>query len=859
MPTQVPFQSDWSLLTTIFLPVYRWFIKALIRARVLPQPVSELAIDPQRPVLYMLEGYGLASLVILEEECQRLGLPSPMAGFQFGGVEIPRGYGAVKRYEGLFLRRLKARRSSEIIKYLIQEYGVDSTEDLQIVPVSVLIGRAPDKETNLTKILFSENWELAGRFRRMVSILINGRATFIQFGQPLVLSEIAAEGLRDERLLRRVMRILRTHFRRVRTSAIGPDRSHRRTLIARIIASDAVTQAIKTQAKREQVSETAAKADAEKYAREIAADYSYNVVRALEILLSWFWNRIYKGVEVHHFNQFQKLASGHEVVYVPCHRSHIDYLLLSFMLYQRGLVPPHIAAGVNLNLPVVGSLLRRGGAFFLRRTFRSQQLYAAVFSEYVGTLLKKGVHIEYFIEGTRSRTGRLLPPRLGMLALTLRAFLQTPERPLLFQPVYIGYERLVEGGSYIRELSGQAKKKESLWDLFSVFGILRQNYGRVHVNFGEPIFITEMLDAHNPRWRDNVAEKNGKPQWLSPVVDQLASRIMVNINQSAIINPVNLLTTALMSTRLRAIDESDLIDVLSMYQQLLPELEYGQHVTITEMTPEEIIRYGIDLNVIERQEHPLGDIIQIVARKVIRLSYFRNNIAHLIALPSLLASCFLNTPQVRWSRLREVTRAIYPFLQNELFLPWSAEHLDEVVDRHVRAMVNMGLLQEASDGMSLQRATGGSQSAYLLRIIARSLLQTLERYYITFAVLEKNGPGRLSRSSLEKICAQTAERLSLLMEYEAPEFSDRTLFRQFIDSLQSQGVLHKDAENKLIFDERLGQFATDAKLILSKEIRHNILQITPRLLQATEDNIQAVEATAITSEQKEGQNDSDAS
>lgn len=840
----VSHQNDLSLLTRMLLPLLRWFVKLLVKARTLPQPIDELNIRRDAPVLYILEAYGLASLLILERECELLGLPSPLKGMRFGSVQTARSYGAVRRYGGFFLQRLIARRSSEILKELVKEFDVDSAQDLQIVPVTVLIGRAPDKETNLTKVLFSENWELASRLRRLLSILINGRATFVQFGEPISMAQVAAEGVQGERLLRRMMRTLRTHFRRVRTAAIGPDRSHRRTLVANIVESESVSQAIEAQAKREQVDTAEAKKEAEKYALEVAADYSYTVVRSLEIVLSWFWNRIYRGVDVHHFNQFQRVAPSHEVIYVPCHRSHIDYLLLSFLLYQRGFVPPHIAAGINLNLPVVGPLLRRGGAFFLRRTFRSQPLYAAVFSEYVGTLLDKGVHIEYFIEGTRSRTGRLLPPRLGMLAMTVRAYLQEPHRPVMFQPVYIGYERLVESNAYTKELKGQAKKKESIWDLFSVFSILRRNYGQVHVSFGEPLFLDDKLAEHNAQWREEIKEKS-KPNWVSGLVDDLGQQIMVNINRSVAVNPVNLLTTALMATRMRAMDEADLRDVLGLYHRLIPKLEYGDHVTTTDMPAEEQIQYGLDLKVLERREHPLGDVIRLVPRKVVRLTYFRNNTAHLFALPSLLASCFLNTALVRWSRLREMTRAIYPFLQNELFLPWPAEELDAVVDHHVRVLVDQGLLRETEDGTALVRAAGGSQRAFQLRILARSLLQTLERYYITFAVLDKYGSGQLSRGELEKLCTQTAERISMLLEYETPEFFDRTLFRQFIDSLQAGGWLSKDQENRLVFDERLGQFATDAKLILSKEVRHSILQMTSRAAHQ-DDEIALIEVATPT-------------
>ncbi len=174
---------------------------------------------------------------------------------------------------------------------------------------------------------------------------------------------------------------------------------------------------------------------------------------------------------------------------MPCHRSHVDYLLLSYQLLTNGVAIPHIGAGINLNLPVLGPILRRGSAFFLRRTFRGDPLYSTVFREYIAQLFARGVSLEYFIEGGRSRTGRLLSPRGGMLSMTLRSFLRESRRPVVFQPVYIGYEKIMEGNAYIGELSGQPKEKESLLGFFSAFGALRQHYGRVALNFGEPIFL----------------------------------------------------------------------------------------------------------------------------------------------------------------------------------------------------------------------------------------------------------------------------------------------------------------------------------------------------------------------------------
>jgi len=778
------------------------------------------------PVFYLLDTHAVSSLLILDQICRDKGWPSPLTEFKVDGVDLPRRHGASRRIEGLVLRRPQRRRHSRMLERLLIEIDEGRLKDVRIVPVTVLIGRAPDKEQSIAKILFSENWHLGGRLRRLLSTLINGRATFVQFGKPVSLAgEVSGEGL--ERDLRRLSRELRVHFKRVRTAAIGPDRSHRRTLVDQVVHSDAVSQAIGAQARRDKIEIFKAEAIARKYAREIAADYSYSFVRIIEILLGWFWNRIYRGIQVFHFGAFREAQPGYEIVYVPCHRSHIDYMLLSFILYRRGFVPPHIAAGINLNLPVLGRLLRFGGAFYLRRSFRAQPLYSAVFNEYVRTIVEKGVSLEYFVEGGRSRTGRSLPPRAGMLSITVRAFLRDRKRPLLFQPVYIGYERLAEGSSYISELSGREKKPESLADFRNLWNILRKNYGQVQVSFGEPIRLDDLLNAHAPGWDDQPPQPNEKPEWLPALVDDLAHRIIVNINGAVHVNPINLLAAALLATRKQALDEEDLAAMIGLYQRLIRMSAFSDRVSVTELTPGQVIEYGLDLGVVERQTHGLGDIIRVDRNNAVLLTYFRNNISHLLAMPAWIACCFLNNQRVRKSRVRRLTEAIYPFLNKELFLPWPAEEVPVVIQRCTDALVRLGLLGISGD--YLQRTPGGSDQTYYLRLLGNAMLQTFERYYITIAVLAKNGSGRLSRNQLEQLCIQCAQRISLLHEFEAPEFSDRTLFKQFIESLQEIEVLGRNEDGNLTFDRQLESFARDAKLVLDREVRHTIIQMAPRV------------------------------
>jgi len=807
--------------------VLHWWVKA----RSLPLLFEDLEIDPQKPVCYVIDSYALSSLLILDKSCEERKLPRPLWPMPVQQGFEPRAYLALRRKKGLIIRRTTPRSHSVTLKRLVDNVCAEKESDIQMVPVTVLIGRAPDKETGLAKIFFTESWEIGGRISRLISTLINGRNTIVQYSPPISLRELADEGLGAARTQRKVSRLLRVHFRRVRSAAIGPDLSHRRTVVDQILRSPSVRTAIEEQARKENISEYKAWKQARKNAYEIAADYSYAFVRIASFALTWFWNRIYDGVELQHFRKFQKLAPDYEVIYVPCHRSHMDYLLVSYFVYHNGLVPPHVAAGLNMNLPVLGRLNRRAGAFYLRRSFRTQKLYSAVFHEYLSRILSNGTSIEYFIEGTRSRTGRLLHPKGGMLSMTVRGYLKSPIRPVMFQPIYVGYERLVEGNSYTAELSGQKKKSESLADLLKVFSVLKQRYGKVHVSFAEPIFLNDILDSHAPGWRDSQLEADQKPAWLTPLVNQLGDRIMTGMNEAAHVNAINLLAVILLAMQKQAIAREELIDQLALYLSLLKRCRYSDRITYTEKSPAEIVSYGIELGVIEARQHPLGDIIALVPEQAVLLTYFRNNISHLVALPSLVASCFRNKRRIGRADLRRITLAIYPFLKSELFLPWDEEGFLNAVDDHILWLKEQGLLLEHMENGTLERAEGSSAEAQRLRIMGHGQIQTFERYYITIAVLAKNGSGTLSRSELEQLCILTAQRISQLSEFAAPEFYDRNLFRQFIALLREKGALTANAEGKLEFGETITKLSEDARIILSKDIRNSIMRVAPQVLQ----------------------------
>src|SRR5574337_313915 len=783
-------------------------------------------LQPGVPICYVIERDGFSDALILQRACREAGLPSPMQAL--AGTRRRRSGFALTRRDGWIFGRNRKRAASEPLRQLVHSLEGRPEHDFQIVPVAIYVGRAPSRDSGWFRVLFSENWVMVGRFGRLLALLLNGRDTVVHFSAPISLRGVLDESgdISPERFARKIARVLRTHFHRIRAAVIGPDLSHKRTVVDAVLNAEPVRAAIAATATREKISHAKAWRKAQKLVLEIAADYSHPVVRSVSFLLRNFWYKLYDGIAMHHFDRARAAAPGFEVVYVPCHRSHTDYLLLSYQLHVSGVVVPHIAAGVNLNLPVLGPILRRGGAFFLRRSFKGNALYSVVFNEYLAQLSDRGMPIEYFIEGGRSRTGRLLAPRAGMLAMTVRAFLRAPRRPVLFQPVYIGYEKLMEGRSYIGELSGQKKEKESWLGLLRGLRALRQHYGRVTLNFGEPVLLNPLLDAAEPAWREQ-AGADARPEWLPGVIDTLAERIQVEVIRAADVNPINLIAVALLASPRHALAEADLLAQLELMKAILIELPYSARTTVTPMAPADIVAYAEQMGWIQRIKHPLGDVLAVEGEKAVLLSYFRNNVLHLFAAGAWVSCCFINNRRIAREAVTRLGRAVYPFIQSELFLPWDSDGFTARIEALIDFLVARGLLAAGGDGRLLHHAAGREDDAYQLRLLAHSLLQAFERYYIAIAALVKNGPHTLTAGQLENLCQLAAQRLSLLYQQSAPEFFDKSLFRGFIQKLRERRIIWTDADGKLEFDAVLDDVARDARLILAREVRQSIMKITP--------------------------------
>lgn len=796
-----------------------------VRSEALPVNLEQLHLDPDKPVVYVLHARAWSNLLVLEHECHRLGLPSPTDHIKHDDLRNWHSVYTIAPRQPFKAWLQKQPKRSRMLRGIVENLRERPETEIQFVPVTLFWGRPVAKQKHWLQVLFADSWGLAGRTRKFFTILFQGRNTLLTFSEVITYRASVYQNQDTDTVIDRLQQRLADRLIEMKTATLGPDVSHRRTLVRTLLMKPEVRNAIKRRAAEDNLSEYESTLQARRYLQEIVADCTNITIQLLQRLLTWFWNRFYSGIEVTHNEYLKNLALTHELVYVPCHRSHIDYLLLSYVIHFDGLAIPYIAAGKNLNMPIIGPILRGGGAFFIRRSFRGNELYSTVMFEYVASLVSLGMPIEYFIEGGRSRTGRLLKPKPGMLAMTIRGFLQYRQRPVAFIPVYIGYEKLLESRAYTAELAGDDKKSETLFGSIRAMFSIRGNYGKVYANFAKPVFLNQMLDTQHPQWSGEAFDQSMRPPWLRQVVSHTANQIMTHINQAASVNPVNLIAAVLLGTTKQHMDEQELCRMISLYTSIIRELDYSDRILISELPPEVQIRHAEKLRQVKRSKHELGDIIFLDVKRSLSLTYYRNNILHLLALPSLIACCFLNVRSQTREQIHNLLELAYPFIKAELFLPWSADKLLPTIDYLLDMMANHNLLLKNEQLDVFTRPGSGSSQYAQLKLLARVISPTLEVYYLALALLSRTTRESISKQELENQCYLMAQRISMIHELNSPDFFDKKLISNFIDTLIATEYLRDADTGHLRFGEAFLRADKHARLLLSKEMRTNILQM----------------------------------
>ncbi|PMK80004.1 glycerol-3-phosphate 1-O-acyltransferase [Vibrio cyclitrophicus] len=784
-------------------------LSVLVKGTSIPSnPVEDLNIDLSKPIVYALPFRSSVDILTLQKHALELGLPDPLSKLEINGKSLQRYVFISSRKTLLQDDDYVPSSSIEVFSELLSLHAEDSELDVQVIPTTVLWGRKPGKETNQKPYLQAMNG-----LEKSKAVLLAGRDCLVRFSPVVSLRYMANSHGTDSTIAHKLARVARIHFSRQKFAASGPNLPSRQALFDRLLKSEAIKKAIEDEAQTKNISIEKASKEAQDIMDEIAANFSYSLIKRGEKILGWLWNKLYQGLHISNASTVRKLAQdGHEIVYVPCHRSHMDYLLLSYVLYHEGMVPPHIAAGINLNFFPAGPIFRHGGAFFIRRSFKGNKLYSTIFREYLAELFAKGYSVEYFSEGGRSRTGRLLQAKTGMLAMTIQAMLRGMNRPVTLVPVYIGYEHVMEVATYAKELRGKRKEKENASLVIRTIRKLR-NFGKGYVNFGEPIQLNQYLNEHSPEWTKDIDPMGtSKPQWMNPVVNDLATKMMTHINDAAATNALTLCATALLASRQRALSRDSLVSQINCYLSLLKNVPYSATFTVPKDSAEDLVKHAESLNKFLIESDSMGDIISLDRHQSILMTYYRNNIIHLFALPSLIAQMTIRQRGLSIEAIQKNVAAIYPFLKKELFLSYDESQLEGVVSNIIDELVSQGMIVVSDNEVTINQS-----NSQALMLLGRTISETLQRYSIALNLLAENP--ELDKSDLEQKSQDIAQRLGRLHGINAPEFFDKGVFASMFATLKQQQYLDNDGNCDL---EKTQQFAKLLYSMLYPEVRLTI-------------------------------------
>ncbi len=467
---------------------------------------------------------------------------------------LDNGYlaGELKRGKTAFLslvskrdfRRRFVKSATDPLEFLIK-LQLEIRRPVILIPQLVFFGRNPLPGTpSLTDIFFGPE-QNPGPLRRLITLIKNPGKSFVEISDPVNLQDFLASlknrGISTGHAALILRRDLLNQINSHRRAITGPVLKTDTELKQSILTGEEIQAYMLKYAKRRAEPRYRVHAEALKYLDEIAAKPSPAYIQGGAAFVRWLLGSMFEGVSVNTeaLHSIKRHARRGPIIFIPCHKSHLDSLLVAHILYRQNLPTPLFFAGRNLAFWPMGALIRRLGAFFVRRSFKAV-FYAKVLSEYIRKILANGHNIGVFIEGTRSRSGKPYAPQLGILTILINALKKGACQDMSFVPVFIGYDRVPEEQSYLNEMEGETKKPESLEQVVKARKALGKRYGRIYVKFHEPFLLSALMDTQELA----VADLTGKKQSL--FCRYLGQRIITSINTENVATPHALVACAVL-------------------------------------------------------------------------------------------------------------------------------------------------------------------------------------------------------------------------------------------------------------------------------------------------------------------------
>ncbi|MCD6569553.1 MAG: 1-acyl-sn-glycerol-3-phosphate acyltransferase [Deltaproteobacteria bacterium] len=553
---------------------------------------------------------------------------------------------------------------------IIELLRVQKQTDLPIyiVPQRLVYTKSSLKVKDASK---ADGAQIKG-LKKFFTLLRGQEQGFIEHGEPINILGVLKKGRSETKFIEETAREIRNELQQ-RIANLGSNVSEapikKREFIIKKTVKDPILQSfLRAYAIQKATTLELLEKKVYKILDQIAADLKPSYINIFSKVLTWIFNNIYDSLDVDKegLRAVKDIARKGSLVYVPCHKSHIDYLVLSYCLFHSWMGVPLIAAGINLSFFPLGHIFRGGGAFFMRRTFKGDILYSETFAAYIRTVLAERIPLEFFIEGTRSRAGKLMLPKKGLLSMIVQGWESGVTRDVIFVPVYMGYDNVVEESSYIREMQGAPKKKENFWQIIKARGVLKRRYGKVYIRFAEPISLNEYM-------KDRPLYSNMGGQDRNILYESLARDIIESIYRQTVVTPFAILCSVLIS-QMAGMEEDLARKTFHLCAHYLRFLGYHMASSLDDADKAFDDAFNLikerRLIIIDEGETP-GDpkLITVEDDNRITLEYYKNIILNCFVPASLIANVGLTYPHgIEKTRLFEETHDLATLLEKEFIL-----------------------------------------------------------------------------------------------------------------------------------------------------------------------------------------------
>jgi glycerol-3-phosphate O-acyltransferase len=670
----------------------------------------------------------------------------------------------------------------------------DSDKPIYIVPILIAYQKRPANERQgILDLLFGER-DSPTLLREIFTLLFYHRSGEVRIGDPINIKDIINEmnTRSNDAISRRIRYLVYRTLNREKTALSGPlkrePESMQRLLLNDSLVVDTINRlSTSTGEGRERIQKRA-----ERIIKRMVCALDYNYIRFLDVILKAVWKITDIKVEYNSegIDRLKETLRKGPVVLCPMHRSHVDYLIISQILYNNDIVVPHIAAGDNLAFWPMGHIFRKSGAYFIRRTFKGDDLYISIFRAYMKRLLKDGWTQEFFIEGTRSRTGKTLQPRLGLLTYIVDAYLEGACEDVFFVPISILYEKVIESGSYMKELLGKEKEKEDIKGLVKTTGVLTSKYGNIYVQFGEPISVKQFLyeRGNNGVYTDEEKKRQD--------IQALGYRITYDINRIATVSPSGILCAIILSDSRRWFDLDEIEENARFLLQLLKgeaDIRIASSLNnLRSALNEAINRFSQDRAILIKENQEGKFLYRASENRRFILDYYKNGFIHFFLNLSIASSSILTFKDYRCTKgeIFERSRLLRDILKNEFIFRVNVDFSEEFEEAYKKS-IDMGFI--GVDGETVFLRPEYVDKAELLSSFLKSLI---EGYYVTVEAISTIQFENLDKKTLNRKIQSFGLSMYDRARIDNLEAVSRVTIDNAIEYLISQNILTRTDSDK---------------------------------------------------------------